>query len=91
MNTTKILGEAVGIQYQGVEDRSGTALGSSLTDSVIIGRFKRGIVDKAMLINQSNLRGMLGYDPANPDYIAVQACLDMGVPSVQVIRVGDAA
>ena len=40
-----------------------------------------------MDIHLGNIRGQLGYDPKNPDYIAVQDCLDTGVPSVQVLRV----
>nr|WP_275903708.1 hypothetical protein [Acinetobacter beijerinckii] len=48
----------------------------------------RGRVDKPMTIHQGNIRGRLGYQPDNIDYIAVQDCLDTGVPSVLVLRVG---
>lgn len=40
-----------------------------------------------MTIHNGNIRGQLGYDPKNPDYICVQECLDRNVPSVQVLRV----
>ena len=88
MNTTKILGEAVGIQSQGVVDRTETQTNVGLTSAIIIGRFKRGRVDRPMTIHNSNIRGQLGYEPNNPYYMAVQDCLDTGVPSVQVLRVG---
>ena len=87
MNTTKILGEAVGIQRQDIIDRTEEQTSEGLTGAVIIGRFKRGRVDAPMEIHQGNIRGQLGYDPKNPDYIAVQDCLDAGVSSVHVLRV----
>ena len=80
MNTTKILGEAVGIQRQDIIDRTEEQTAEGLTGAVILGRFKRGRVDAPMSIHQ-------GHDPKNPDYIAVQDCLDTGVPNVQVLRI----
>ncbi|MEG2473940.1 hypothetical protein [Acinetobacter sp.] len=88
MNTTKILGEAAGIQRQDIIDRTEEQTAEGLTGAVILGRFKRGRVDAPMAIHQGNIRGQLGHDPKNPDYIAVQDCLDAGVPSVQVLRLG---
>ena len=88
MNTTKILGEAVGIQRQDIIDRTEEQTADGLTGAVILGRFKRGRLDAPMEIHQGNIRGQLGYDPKNPDYIAVQDCLDTDVPSVQVLRIG---
>ena len=87
MNTTKILGEAIGIQRQDIIDRTEEQTADGLTGAVILGRFKRGRFDAPMSIHLGNIRGQLGYDPKNPDYIAVQDCLDTGVPSVQVLRV----
>ena len=87
MNTTKILGEAVGIQRQDIIDGTEEQTADGLTGAVILGRFKRGRFDAPMEIHQGNIRGQLGYDSKNPDYIAVQDCLDTGVPSVQVLRV----
>ena len=89
MNTTKILGEAVGVQWQGVTDNTETTTAPGLTQAIVIGRFKRGEVGRPMMIHQSNIRGQLGHEPNNADYIAVQACLDAGVPSVQVLRVAE--
>lgn len=87
MNTTQILGEAPGIQYQKKTDKTETKTNQSLTDTIIIGRFMRGRFDKPMTIHKGNIRGELGYEPNNPDYICVRDTLDRGVPSVQVLRV----
>jgi len=88
VNTTKILGEAVGIQSQGVVDKTEAQTNEGLTSAVIVGRFLRGRTDKPMTIHQGNIRGQLGYEPNNLDYIAVQDCLDTGVPNIQVLRIG---
>ncbi len=84
MNTTKILGEAVGIQRQDIIDRTEEQTADGLTGAVILGR-----LDAPIEIHQGNIRGQLGYDPKNPYYIAVQDCLDTGVLSVQVLRIND--
>ena len=55
--------------------------------AVIIGHFRRGRTDVSMEITAGNIRSKLGYDPTNPDYIAVQACLDLDIVSVNVLRV----
>lgn len=88
MNTTKMLGEAIGIQSQGTRDKTDEQIASSLVSAIIIGQFKRGRIDKPMVIHQGNIRGQLGYDPQNHFYNAVQDCLDTGMPSIQVLRVG---
>jgi hypothetical protein len=88
MFTVSVLGEAVGIQHQGIIDRSGTgASANGLNTAVFVGRFKRGRIDTPMLITKDTIRGRLGYDPENPDYQAVRDVLDK-VPSVYVLRVG---
>ena len=51
MNTTKILGEAVGIQRQDIIDRTEEQTADSLTGAVILGRFKRGRFDAQMEIH----------------------------------------
>ncbi len=84
--TTEILDQESGIQYQGVKDKSGST-GVFPVIGLITGSFRRGRFDKPMTITNSNIRAMLGYDPTNPAYIAVQDALAQGVPSVQVIRI----
>ncbi|MCO8088263.1 hypothetical protein [Acinetobacter indicus] len=85
-HVTTILGNEAGIQYQGVKDAS-SVLGVPLINGLIVGQFKRGRMDRPMTITLENIRGTLGHDPDNPDYIAVMDALSAGVPSVQVMRV----
>ncbi|WOE40051.1 hypothetical protein [Acinetobacter chinensis] len=88
MNITSELHEEVGIQKRKIIDRTEVQTVQSITDATIVGQFRRGVLGE-MIIHQGNIRGELGYDPTNPDYIAVQSCLDAGIPSVKVIRVGN--
>ena len=85
-NDTTILNNESGVQYQGVNDSSGQT-GSFPVVGLMIGKFKRGRLDKPMTITKANIKGLLGYDPKNPDYTAVQDVLDTNVPSVQVVRI----
>ena len=62
MNTTKILGEAIGIQRQDIIDRTEEQTADGLTGAVILGRFKRGRFDAPMSIH-------LGIFVANLDMI----------------------
>ncbi|SDB86947.1 hypothetical protein [Acinetobacter boissieri] len=86
--TTKVLGEAVGIQWQGVQDHT-QGQPSSNGVPLLIGSFKRGRIDKPMIIHNGNIRSELGYEPDRSDYLAVQSMLDMGVPNVNVLRVAN--
>jgi hypothetical protein len=85
METTPIIGSAVGIQYQGVTDQSGSASAAGLTNGLIVGDFSRGRVDQPMFITKDTL-SQLG-DTTKPAYQAVADCLDTGVPAVLVMRV----
>ncbi|SDB86965.1 hypothetical protein [Acinetobacter boissieri] len=86
--TTKVLGETVGIQWQGVQDRTqGQPTSNGMP--LLIGSFKRGRLDRPMIIHNGNIQSELGYEPHNPDYIAVQSMLDLGVPSVSVLRLSN--
>ncbi|GAA5003265.1 hypothetical protein GCM10023206_06780 [Acinetobacter puyangensis] len=89
MIRTKVLGEAAGIQWSGLQDRTETNSVTGLGAPLIVGQFRRGRIDKPMTITNSNIKAELGYDPTNKDYIAVQSMLDTGVPSVQVLRISD--
>ena len=84
---TEILFNEPGIQYQGVNDASGST-GAYPIQGLIVGQFKRGRLDKPMTIHRDNIKAMLGYDPKNPCYTAVQDVLGTGVPNVQVLRIG---
>ncbi|MCU4320618.1 hypothetical protein KTH44_15990 [Acinetobacter bereziniae] len=84
-NVTDVLGNESGIQYQGVNDASG-GNGAYPTIGLMVGEFRRGRLDKPMTITSQNIRALLGYDPENLAYVAVQDVLNTGIPSVQVLR-----
>jgi len=84
METTQIIGNAVGIQYQGVTDQSGSVPVERLVNGLIVGDFGRGRVDQPMFITKDNL-AQLG-DESKPAYQTVSDCLDAGVPGVLVMR-----
>ena len=88
-HVTTILGNEVGIQYQGTRDAS-SLMGAAQVSGLIVGQFKRGRLDQPMTITLENVKGVLGEDPENPDYLAVLDALTGGVPSVQVMRVSNA-
>ncbi|MFX7111995.1 hypothetical protein ABTI33_09675 [Acinetobacter baumannii] len=86
-NTTKVLREQAGIQYQGVQDKSEADPRDTLSNAVFTGVFKRGRFDKPIKITSNNIRAKLGYDPSNLTYMAVEDCLKTGTPFVWVLRV----
>lgn len=89
MIESNILGAAVGIQNQGVIDKTeGTSLPST-GNAVIAGKFKRGRMDKAFTVTRDNYKAMLGHDPSNPSYQAVEDVFARGVSQINVRRVGD--
>lgn len=55
--------------------------------NVLIGSFKRGRTDLPMRIDNQNIRAMLGHEPWNKDYIAVQEALDTGIAFIFVMRI----
>ena len=85
---TEILANESGIQYQGI-DNAESETDAYPIQALIAGFFDRGRFDKPMIINQDNIRGMLGHDVKNPYYLAVQDILDSGVPSIQVLRLNN--
>lgn len=88
MIESNILGAAVGIQNQGVIDKTeGTSLPST-GDAVVAGKFKRGRMDKPFKVTSDNYKALLGYDPSNPSYLAVGDCFKQGVSELSVLRVG---
>ena len=88
MIETKILGAAVGIQRQDVIDKSETTVLPSLSNGVITGRFKRGRMDKPFKVTSANYRSLLGHDPSNPSYLAVEDAFKNGVNEISILRVG---
>ena len=90
MIQSKILGEAAGVQYQGVKEESEINQSGGLTTGCFIGRFKRGFMGKPFAVTATNFQALLGYDPSNPDYLAVEDAFSRGIPSLKVLRVGGA-
>lgn len=86
-NTVQLLNTASGIQFTGVQDKTGTDSATGLNTALIVGQFRRGRLDKPMTITQDNIRSELGYDKDNQDYQAVQDVLER-YSSVDVLRVG---
>ncbi|MGP9511073.1 hypothetical protein ACT3RN_00575 [Psychrobacter sp. AOP5-GZ1-6] len=91
MIESKTLGSAAGVQYQGVIDKTeGTSL-PSLVNGVIVGRFKRGRMDKPFKVTASNYKALLGHDPSNPSYLAVEDAFKRGISEVSILRTGGGA
>ena len=88
MIESKTLGSAAGIQYQGVIDKTETNSLPSLANAVITGRFKRGRMDKSFKVTASNYQALLGRDPSNPNYLAVEDAFKRGVSEVSILRTG---
>ena len=88
MIQSKILGEAAGVQYQGVKDESEVNQTGGITTGYLVGYFKRGFTGKPFTVTKDNFQALLGYDPSNPDYLAVEDVFNRGVPSLQVLRIG---
>ncbi|RLL18970.1 hypothetical protein [Acinetobacter chengduensis] len=90
MTVSKILQGQAGIQYGAVTDKSEADPRDSLNNVFFTGQFKRGRFDKPMKVHSGNVRAMLGYDPENMDYVAIEDALATGVPFVWVQRVAEA-
>ncbi|MGP5192908.1 hypothetical protein ACTXJO_04620 [Psychrobacter celer] len=88
MIESKTLGSAAGVQYQGVIDKSETTPLPSLANGVIAGRFKRGRMDKPFKVTASNYKALLGHDPSNPSYLAVEDAFKRGISEVSILRTG---
>ncbi|MBJ9425161.1 hypothetical protein [Acinetobacter seifertii] len=75
-----------GVQYRGITTDE-DIIDKAPINNVLIGKFKRGRLDKPMIITHANVRGMLGHEPWNPDYIAVLDALDTGIEKLSVLRI----
>ncbi len=88
MIESNILGAAVGIQNQGVIDKSeGTSLPSTV-NAVIVGSFKRGRMDQPFTVTRENYKAILGHDPSNPSYLAVEDVFSRGISELSIVRTG---
>lgn len=88
MHTTTILGQEVGIQYQGVQDKTNLQqFGNQSNLLMIVENLPRGRDDKIINISDENLVSALGREKDNLYLQAVQDAVFTGVPSVAVLRV----
>ncbi|WP_443552884.1 hypothetical protein [Psychrobacter celer] len=76
------------MQYQGVIDKTEANSLPSLANGVIVGKFKRGRMDKPFKVTASNYKALLGHDPSNPSYLAVEDAFKRGISEVSILRVG---
>jgi len=83
------IGSAAGIQHQGVIDKSESIGVRSLNNAVIVGRFKRGRMDRPFKVTIDNYKVLLGREPLNPSYMAVDDAFERGIDAVYVLRVGN--
>ncbi|MGP4716907.1 BspA family leucine-rich repeat surface protein [Psychrobacter sp. T6-6] len=91
MIESKTLGSAAGIQYQGVIDKTETSSLPSLANGVVTGKFKRGRMDKPFKVTPSTYQALLGRDPSNPSYLAVEDAFKRGISQLSVLRTGSSA
>lgn len=88
MHVTTILGEEVGVQYQGVQDKTNIGqYGNQSNLLMIVENIPRGLTDKVMTITGENMTAKLGQQKDNLYLQAVGDTLNTGVPSVMVLRV----
>ena len=87
-HTTAFINNEAGVQYTGPRNGN-TPVAVFPFVGMLYGRFRRGRFDKPMTINLRNVKALLGDDPQNPDFIAVMDALESGIPSIQVLRIGD--
>lgn len=88
MHVTTILGQEVGVQYQGVQDKTNLQqYGNQSNLLMIVESIPRGLTDKIMTITADNMTAKLGFQKDNLYLQAVGDALNTGVPSVSVLRV----
>lgn len=88
MHVTTILGPEVGVQYQGVQDKTNIQqYGNQSNLLMIVEGIPRGLTDKVMTITGENMVAKLGRQKDNLYLQAVGDALNTGVPSVAVLRV----
>lgn len=90
MHVTTILGQEVGVQYQGVQDKTNVQnYGNQSNLLMIVAGVPRGLTDKVMTITGENMVAKLGQQKDNLYLQAVGDTLNTGVPSLMVLRVAE--
>lgn len=88
MIQSNIIDQASGIQTQPTIDRSETASSPNVSNAIIAGKFKRGIVGRPFTVTNANYKAILGHDPMNPSYLAVEDVFRLGVNKLSILRTG---
>ena len=89
MIESKTLGAAAGVQYQGNNDELNRFVTPALASGVVVGRFKRGRMDKPFKVTANTYKALLGNDPFNPSFTMVDDAFITGASEVMVMRIGD--
>lgn len=87
MTVSKVLREQAGIQYDKVTDKSEADPRDSLVNALFTGEFKRGRFDTPFKVTLENIRAVLGYEPENMIYVAIEDALKAGAPFIWVMRI----
>ena len=85
---TPLLGEQVGLQYDKLQDHTGSTSNTSSGVPLVIGFFKRGTPFSVVSVNKENLKAILGYTPNNPHYKTIEQMLAQNVGRVNVLNLG---
>ena len=91
MIQANIIDQASGIQTQPTIDRSEATSPPSTSTAIIVGKFKRGIIGRPFVVTNTTYKAILGYDPMNPSYLAVEDAFNLGVNKLSVLRTGKPA
>ena len=88
MIQANIIDQASGIQTQPTIDRSEATSPPSTSTAIIVGKFKRGIIGRPFVVTNTTYKAILGYDPMNPSYLAVEDAFNLGINKLSVLRTG---
>ncbi|WP_352309081.1 BspA family leucine-rich repeat surface protein [Psychrobacter sp. W2-37-MNA-CIBAN-0211] len=88
MIESKTLGHAAGIQRQDIIDNSESTDLPASQNGVIMGRFKRGRMDKPFAVTVNNYKALLGDDPFSPSFTVVDDAFIAGAGTLMIMRVG---
>lgn len=86
-HVTTNLGDESGIQYDGIENHQENSLSKLTNMLMLVEDVPRGRLDKAMTVTLENKNLVLGRQAGNLYLKAVEDALEVGVSSIQVLRV----
>lgn len=89
MNIIKALNNKSGVENLGVQIQPDDETIEPMANVVFVGIFKRGRVDQPFQVTEANYRAVLGYDPRNKVFQAIEDAFKTGISSVWVQRVAN--